>query len=285
MRRSPRLADARANRQPQITRMAKDWERRARADPLFAIDATRPGRDVERFYARGPRLVDAVVDPALRHLGVDPAGRRVLDIGCGMGRLFAGLAARFGEVWGIDISPAMIEQGRAHCPVQATWLVGDGASLSAVADESIDHVISYEVFQHVPDRAVIASYQQEIERVLKPGGTFQVQLRSGSDSTRQEIVRRLPRPLRRAAGVVLRVAGVLRVGGDVDTWLGCVVTPADAVAGAAALGLREVAVLPDTLHPPGMGYWLVGRKGPQGPGLGSHGQPLEAGEPPQYRQK
>jgi SAM-dependent methyltransferase len=243
--------------------MRKDWERRARSDPLHAIDATRRGWELDDFYARGPALVAAIVDPTLHHLGVDPTGLRVLEIGCGMGRLFAGLSRRFGEVWGIDISATMIDEGRRRCGVEATWLVGDGASLTGVDDGSVDHVLSYEVFQHIPDRSVIEAYLGEIRRVLRPAGTFQVQMRSGSDSARQQIVRRLPRTLRVAAGVGLRATGVLRVTGDVDTWLGCVVPPAEAIATLEELGLTAVERLPDDGHAPGMGYWVVGRQAPR----------------------
>lgn len=240
--------------------MRRDWEKRARSDPLHAIDATRRGWELDDFYARGPALVAAIVDPALDRLGVDPTGLRVLEIGCGMGRLFAGLSGRFGDVWGIDISATMVDQGRRRCGVEATWIVGDGTSLTGVDDRCVDHVLSYEVFQHIPDRSVIESYLGEIRRVLRPGGTFQVQMRSGSDSPRQEVVRRLPRPLRVAAGGVLRATGVLRVSGDVDTWLGCVVAPEEAVATLEGLGFIDVARLPDDGHAPGMGYWLVGRR-------------------------
>jgi SAM-dependent methyltransferase len=250
--------------------MRRDWDLRARSDPLHAIDATRRGWDVDDFYARGPALVAAIVDPALRRLGVDPAGMRVLEIGCGIGRLFAGLSERFAEVWGIDISATMIEQGRQRCPVEAVWLVGDGASLTGVADGSVDHVISYEVFQHVPHRSVIESYQREIMRVLRPGATFQVQMRSGSDSRRQAIVRHLPRSLRVAVGAGLRALGVLGVGGDVDTWLGCVVPPAEAVVMVEELGFADVDRLPDDRHAPGMGYWVVGRRPP-----GTTGHPVD----------
>lgn len=255
----------------QVAKMRRDWELRARSDPLYAIDATRRHWSVDEFYARGPELVQNFVDPALQHFAVDPAGLRVLEIGCGMGRLFAGLSERFGEVWGIDISEPMIEQGQRHCPVEAMWLVGDGSSLGGVQDESVDHVLSYEVFQHIPHRAVVDRYLSEIRRVLKPGGTFQVQMRSGSDSKRQALVRVLPRGLRSATGVFLRYAGVLPVKGDVDTWLGCVIPPADAFVMANHLGFVDVGPLPDALHPAGMGYWLVGRKPARSEAATGHG--------------
>ena len=242
-----------------VAGMRRDWERRAADDPLYAIDSTRRHWSLDDFYARGPALVAQIVDPVLAHLGVDPDSRRVLEIGCGMGRLFAGLAARFGEVWGIDISAEMVERGRRHCPVEATWVVGNGSSLSGVPDESMDHVLSYEVFQHIPDRAVIRGYLSEIGRVLRPGGTFGVQMRRGSDTPRQAVVRALPRPLRRAAGAALHRLGVLPVKGDVDTWLGCVVPEQEACGWARAAGFEDVACLDDTSHPRRMGYWLLGR--------------------------
>ena len=95
-----------------LRRCAKTGRSARDTELLYSIDAQKRDWTVEEFYARGPVLVAECVDPVLEALGVDPGGRRVLEIGCGIGRLFAGLAERFGEVWGLDISLAMIEQGR-----------------------------------------------------------------------------------------------------------------------------------------------------------------------------
>jgi ubiquinone/menaquinone biosynthesis C-methylase UbiE len=176
-----------------------------------------------------------------------------------MGRLFEGLAARFGDVWGIDISETMIAKGREHCPVSATWIVGDGRSLRGVDDDSVDHVISFEVFQHIPERAVIFSYLAECRRVLRPGATMHVQLRCGSDSKKQAIVRALPRPVRVMVARALRAVRILPVKGDIDTWLGCIVAPGAAVAELTRLGFTDVEVLPDDVHVAGLGYSVVAR--------------------------
>ena len=244
--------------------MRQAWEARARTDPLYAIDARQRTWSINDFYAQGPGLVTEIVDPALRSLGVDPSGLRVLEIGCGMGRLFNGLAQRFKEVWGIDISASMIEQGREHCDVDATWLVGDGTSLTGVRDTSVDHVLSFEVFGHIPQPAIIRSYLREFLRVLKPGGTFQAQFRGRSDSTRQSIVRRMPRKLRVASGAVLRLARVMPVEGDIDTWLGCLLPPRDGLTMVEAIGFVDTALFTaDFAGPPQdvpFGYWVVGRK-------------------------
>jgi SAM-dependent methyltransferase len=243
-----------------VARMRRDWEARAGSDPLYYIDSRQRDWTLADFYAGGPDLVARFVDPALAELGVDPSGRRVLEIGCGMGRLFEGLSARFGDVWGIDISSTMIEKGRAHCPVPATWLVGDGQSLTGVEDDSIDHIISFEVFQHIPEREVIYSYLAECRRVLRPGGTLHVQLRCGSDSKAQAVVRAQPRPVRTTVAKFLHLVRVLPVVGDIDTWLGCIVPPDAAAAELRRLGFESISVLPDDVHVKGLGYSLVARR-------------------------
>jgi ubiquinone/menaquinone biosynthesis C-methylase UbiE len=91
---------------------------------------------VEECYARGLALVSQIVDPVLHRIHVDPVERRVLEVGCGVGQLFAGLETRFGEVWGIDVSPEMVAQGQATCPVDAQWLIGDGHSLRGLNDST-----------------------------------------------------------------------------------------------------------------------------------------------------
>ncbi|MFJ6198115.1 class I SAM-dependent methyltransferase [Micromonospora sp. NPDC092111] len=64
------------------------------------------------------RLVDAVVAP----------GSRILDAGCGTGRVGAALAARGHRVVGVDADPALVEAARADHP-GPRWLVGDLAEL------------------------------------------------------------------------------------------------------------------------------------------------------------
>jgi SAM-dependent methyltransferase len=248
----------------EVESMRHDWEERARTDLLYSIDAQKRDWTFDEFYARGPILVAEFVDPVLQRLGVDPSGQCVLEIGCGIGRLFAGLAERFGDVRGLDISSAMVEEGRKRCPVKATWLVGDGVSLQGVDSASVDHVLSFEVFGHIPRLDIIHSYLRESFRVLRPGGTFQVQLRQRSDSTRQAIIRAMPRPLRVVAAACLRALGMAPVPGDIDTWLGLLVPPGEAASFVEQLGFVDVGVVPSDVsgssRQRSRGYWLVGRK-------------------------
>lgn len=261
------------------TRMRRDWERRAITNPLFHIDARQVDWAMDEFYAGGEVIVGTAVDPVLRRLGVDPTGRVALEIGPGMGRLFPALRRRFARVVGVELSPTMAALGQQHCPQRdaTTWIVGDGHSLSAIADASIDHVVSFEVFQHIPELAPIEAYIGETRRVLRPGGTFQLQLRRGSDSRSQSVFRSLPSPVRAACGRVLQRVGALEVAGHLDTWLGCIVDPDEIVARALASGCCDVEVLDDELHATGMGFWLIGRVPAITTDQGPHGRPA-AGE-------
>ena len=60
------------------------------------------------------RLVDAMA----------PRGARILDVGCGQGRMGIYLHARGHEVTGVDLDPYLIDRAREACP-GATWEVAD----------------------------------------------------------------------------------------------------------------------------------------------------------------
>ncbi|MFY1702731.1 class I SAM-dependent methyltransferase [Micromonospora sp. WMMA1923] len=68
------------------------------------------------------RLVDALVAP----------GARILDAGCGTGRVGAALAARGHTVVGVDADPVLVDAARADHP-GPRWLVADLAELDLAA--------------------------------------------------------------------------------------------------------------------------------------------------------
>lgn len=98
----------------------------------------------------------------------DFRGCRVLDVGCGTGRLAAALVERYGcKVWGIDSSPEMIEVARARVPPGVGLRVG-GAEDIAFKDGWFERVVMTLVLQLVDRPRAFA----EIRRVLRPGGRF-----------------------------------------------------------------------------------------------------------------
>ena len=143
-----------------------------------------------------------MVKPALKRLGFSPSGKCILDIGCGVGRLFPGFAELFGEIWGIDVSPEMIAQGRKLCPVsQGRLLLGSGGDLKGIEGSSVDYCFSYIVFQHFPNAGILWRYLDEVHMVLKPGGAVQLHFRSSEPlSLKKRVERILPASLRPVAG-------------------------------------------------------------------------------------
>ncbi len=92
------------------------------------------------------------------------------------------LARIFGHVTGVDVSPEMIERARVNLSDldNADVILGDGATLAALADASCDFAFSFIVFQHIPSAQVIATYCREVRRILRPGALFKFQV-NGAD--------------------------------------------------------------------------------------------------------
>jgi ubiquinone/menaquinone biosynthesis C-methylase UbiE len=103
---------------------------------------------------------------------------RVLEIGCGAGRVTRALAEIFGEVHGVDISGEMIGQAQAGLADLAHAHVhqNNGKDLSVLPPVPFDFAFSSIVFQHIPSREVIESYVLEVGRVLRPGALFKFQV-------------------------------------------------------------------------------------------------------------
>ena len=102
------------------------------------------------------------------------------------------LAERFDEVIGIDISPEMVKRAQEVAPhPNIRYVVGDGNNLAPVDTATVDLVLTFTVFQHIPDRRVIESYIVEAGRVLRPGGIFVFQWNNTPGSLRWRMWRRV----------------------------------------------------------------------------------------------
>lgn len=102
-----------------------------------------------------------------------PAGTRVLDIGCGVGRWSRLLAARGADVTGVDISPTMIEEARRRAKIEGVaqrchFHVSDISALDIPGEFEL--VVGVTVLQHILDpRALRAALEALSSRVAPDG--------------------------------------------------------------------------------------------------------------------
>lgn len=102
-----------------------------------------------------------------------PAGTRVLDVGCGVGRWSSLLASRGALVTGMDLSPTMIAEAQRRASESGVaercrFLVQDLAHLDA--GDKFDLVIGVTVLQHILDPEALRSAVQRMSEHLAPGG-------------------------------------------------------------------------------------------------------------------
>ena len=117
----------------------------------------------------GPEEVAALLQD------VDLTGRRVLDIGCGLGAIDALLVQSYGagRVVGIDVEPALITHAEKRASAAG---ISDRVQFRLVqpgplpfADLSFDVVFSKDSIIHIEDKNAL---YEDVLRVLKPGGLF-----------------------------------------------------------------------------------------------------------------
>jgi SAM-dependent methyltransferase len=124
-----------------------------------------------------PELYNRAIDLEQR-LALEPwlrvcAGKRVLDVGCGVGRWSRMLAARGAMVTGVDLSPTMIAQARRRAAEDGVadrcrFAVQDLSKLSI--DGEFDLMLGVTVLQHILDPESLRVALLSMRARLAPGG-------------------------------------------------------------------------------------------------------------------
>lgn len=99
----------------------------------------------------------------------DLEGKKVLDLGCGLGEGAAHFATRGADVTASDLSPGMLEVARRVAELRGCTIhtvVASATDLSALPANEYDVVYAANLLHHVD----IAKCIDEVHRVLKPGG-------------------------------------------------------------------------------------------------------------------
>ena len=98
------------------------------------------------------------------------AGRKALDVGCGLGFFSARLVELGADVTACDLGPELVRRTAMLARCEA--VVADAMNLTATfSPDSFDIVVSSECIEHTPDP--YAAVRQMI-KVLKPGGLLAI---------------------------------------------------------------------------------------------------------------
>jgi SAM-dependent methyltransferase len=178
------LVMAEISQEQQLQKMRQDWDQRARENARYYVNTASSEWTDEEFFASGERTVAEEVLTDLGNIcqGKEPREMRVLEIGCGTGRVTRALAKLFGEVHAVDVSGEMVKLARAalrDC-TNASVYQNNGRDLSVVPELQFDFAFSSIVFQHIPSREVIENYVREVGRLLRPGALFKFQVQGDS---------------------------------------------------------------------------------------------------------
>src|ERR1700731_4791427 len=151
------MANLELDKQPE--KMRSDWDQRARENARYYVSTGKKDWTDEEFFRSGEQTVseDILTDMINICQGKDPRQMRVLEIGCGAGRITRALANLFGEVHAVDISSEMVAaaQKAVESFPNAHVYQNNGCDLSVVPDLEFDFAYSVIVFQHIPSREII----------------------------------------------------------------------------------------------------------------------------------
>jgi SAM-dependent methyltransferase len=177
-------------REEQLARMRSDWDARARDNAHYYVASGRPDWTDAEFFASGDQVIADDIRTDLGNIcqSKSPASMRILEIGCGVGRLTRALADVFGEVHAVDVSGEMIRRARVNLAdrPQAHVYQNNGCDLAVLPALAFDFAYSNIVFQHIPSRDVIESYVREVHRVLSPGALFKFQVQGHPIATQPD---------------------------------------------------------------------------------------------------
>lgn len=193
--------------------MRSEWNDRARKNARFYVNSASTEWTDEEFFRTGEVNVEDHILMDMQNVcqGMAPHEMKILEIGCGAGRLTRALARVFGEIHAVDVSSEMIRIAREKLADASNvhLYCNNGLDLGVLPrDVHFDFAFSLIVFQHVPSLEVIASYCREVGRRLRPGGLFKFQ-----------------------------VQGYMNLGAS-DTWLGVAVSEANAAKMAEDCGFE-----------------------------------------------
>ena len=226
----------------------RDWEELGNLNPLWSILTGHREWDLNEFFLTGEQEIQAVMERA-KLMEYPRTREKVLDFGCGVGRLTRVLTHYFPQCYGVDISESMITLARElnQSITGCTFYVNSEPHLHMFPDASLDMIYTNIVLQHLPTSQLIESYIGEFTRILKKDGLLVFQLPSYIPfSRRWQVRKRLYRLLRK---VGVNEQYIYKTLGLYPLQMSCIPTK-KVVSFLNARGMQVLGVLTDTAVPP-----------------------------------
>jgi|SRR5665213_2888529 len=100
---------------------------------------------------------------------------KVIDFGCGPGRMIPRAQKLFPRVDGIDISEYAIQYAREHFK-DSTFYISSGIDVGDIPSDTYDIAYSTIAIQHIPCKTIRENIFKGIYNILKPGGYMSIQV-------------------------------------------------------------------------------------------------------------
>ena len=174
----------------------KIWNSLGATDPYFAVYSVEKYLDSnlnedakDDFFSSGFEYVERLWNDFDRIFGFEPQPKRVLDFGCGVGRLLIALADRAEQAVGVDISESMLAEARGRIDergIANVELMETGAFMRS--SQMFDLVHSFIVLQHVDPDDGMEIIRRSVE-MLEEGGLGMLHVTFHDPSSRMQRIK------------------------------------------------------------------------------------------------
>ncbi|MDX8528962.1 methyltransferase domain-containing protein [Mesorhizobium sp. MSK_1335] len=149
-----------------VRRLASCFDEAVAISPAASVQLSSLG-DEEKLSATTTEIA-----AWLERQGFSGGDKRILDIGCGIGRFECALHTKAKHIVGIDISTKMIAAARRRCAglSNVEFRKTSGLDLGEFVDAGFDGVLAVDSFPYLVLAGVAEQHFIEMARVLRPGG-------------------------------------------------------------------------------------------------------------------
>lgn len=175
---------------PAATSTDTEWEKWAQRDPYFGV-LTDPmfrsdrltADSKSRFFESGVGQVNYVLQMCRSTIDTTFQPQRILDFGCGVGRLVIPFARLAQEVVGMDVAPSMLAESRVNCDENGLTNVSLVLSddMLSRAEGQFDLVHTCIVLQHIEVARGREIFARLVDKV-RPGGCGAIHVTFGWDA-------------------------------------------------------------------------------------------------------